>query len=186
MSHNIALPDGQVASTCASVALARASRLAGLGCTRVIELCVGPSLSVLQSAYSRMGISCTGNDIDSRWTRAGGPWIRGDAMEIDISWADAVVFAPPLSAGCTGCRADALCVDAVRPGFVPFMKKEKLPQTVVLVCPARSLATREDRNQLYRLVATCWTRSASIEVVEAMDERGRVRKYTEVWCLGVR
>lgn len=183
---NLAVKTGPVASTCDAVARARARRMSTLGIQSVIELCVGPSLSALQHAYSAYKIECTGNDVDMRWTSLGGPWVCGNAMHVGIAGFDAAVFAPPLSNGCTGRREDSLSVDEVTPSFHDFIDRNDTPEFVVLVCPARALATGPDKAQLYRLLSHAWHRFGSVEVIEAKDARGRIRKYTEIWCQQVK
>ena len=34
---------------------------------KILELCVGPSLCRLENEYKKFGMTCYGNDIDSRW-----------------------------------------------------------------------------------------------------------------------
>ena len=75
--------DLATANTCLSCAEQRAQNLASLGVKTVIELCVGPSLAVLESVYRKQNITVTGNDIDSRWKEyyPRGKWIIGDARD---------------------------------------------------------------------------------------------------------
>lgn len=140
------------ARTQVTCARQRASYLSDLGINSVLELCVGPSLKTLELAYAEFSIGVTGNDIDKRWVDyyPQGNWIIGDAMEIDHSGFDCIVFAPPLSQGCSGKREDALSIYDVVPSYFDFIKRlhNKL---YVLVLPGRSFSTQEDRNQFYHL-----------------------------------
>lgn len=45
----------------------RALTLHKNGVKEVIELCVGPSLKILEESYKEYGINCIGNDIEKRW-----------------------------------------------------------------------------------------------------------------------
>src|SRR5512146_1716358 len=58
------LSDDETARTDPECALQRAENLAVMGVESVLELCVGPSLRVLEAAYAQHGIVATGNDID--------------------------------------------------------------------------------------------------------------------------
>jgi hypothetical protein len=93
----------KTARTCEECAGLRAENLAILGVRKVLELCVGPSLRVLERAYRGQGIECWGNDVDIRWKHyyESGKWIIGDALSIDVRGFDCCVFAPPVTRGCT-------------------------------------------------------------------------------------
>jgi len=149
--------DDLTASTQEECALQRALCMAGIGSVRrVLELCAGPSLPTFERAYAHHGISVTGNDIDSRWQRSypGGKWLMGDALTVPLAGFDAVVFAPPMSRGCTGRREDSLMVWEVEPGYLDFVARlGSFKGIVVLVLPGRALATRDDRTQFYELQA---------------------------------
>lgn len=174
------LDDHATARTDPEAALQRAENLAILGVRSVLELCVGPSLRVLEAAYARVGISCVGNDIQRRWREyyPQGRWVLGDALTVDWSPFDAVVFAPPVTRGCTGKRVDALRIDEVFPRYDDFLAR---PYAGVraMVLPARALATRWDREQMHALIG-----SRSVEVVPLTSGRRRIRKYVDVYLVG--
>lgn len=159
----------------------RAENLAILGVKSVLELCVGPSLRPLEAAYKAVGISVvTGNDIESRWRDyyPEGSWIIGDARTVDTSAYDAVVFAPPLSKGCTGTRADSLSVDEVFPPYTEFLNLKN--KVVVLVLPGRTLSVKNDKPQLHRLLSRLHESrvGTNIEVVPLKD---KVTKYVDIY-----
>lgn len=171
--------DADTACTRFECAVQRSENLAVLGVKRVIELCVGPSLRALERAYALHGISVVGNDIDDRWRRAHprGAWVIGDALSVPLGGFDAAVFAPPLSRGCSGEREDALMIEEVRPSYGDFMRaSNEFTGLRVLVLPARSGATREDRRQLHALLA----RLPPHEVVQLTAGRRRIVKYHDV------
>lgn len=169
--------DEETARTPFACASQRAENLAILGAKNVLELCVGPSLRVLERAYEQVGIKVTGNDIDMRWRsyHPGGSWVIGDALEItafDYMW-DTMVFAPPLSHGCTGRRADSLMINEVTPKYTDFLHfSQEYKGILTLVLPARSLATRDDRSQFHSLLSNI---EGSVEVVPLVD--GCVKYY---------
>lgn len=173
----------ETANTRVSCAIQRAENLAILGSKRVIELCVGPSLRVLEKAYSDVGIEVVGNDIDPRWKNhyPKGNWLIGDAREVSLEGFDTAVFAPPLSKGCSGKRKDALRVSEVRPMYWGFLAREDIPLISVLVLPGRCLTTRRDRRELYDLLLGIPWRF-EVDVMHLKDERDRVVKYVDV-CL---
>lgn len=146
----------QTANTNADCAEQRAQYLSLLGINSVLELCVGPSLKVLEGAYKKYNIKVTGNDIEKRWQKyySNGNWIIGDALSIDYTGFDCIVFAPPLSKNCSGKREDALSIFDVNPKFTDFIKKtNSLPVYKILVLPGRSLSTKNDRKQYYHLIS---------------------------------
>lgn len=173
------LSDDETARTDPECASQRAENLAVLGVRSVLELCVGPSLRVLEEAYARHGIVAHGNDLDRRWVRyhPGGRWVVGDALEVDWTPYDAVVFAPPVTRGCTGRRADALRIDQVLPGYREFMARPYSGYRV-MVLPARSIATSEDRREYYALLSAI---SVPYDAVPLVAERRRIRKYVDVY-----
>lgn len=155
--------DGATANTAQLCARQRAQKLAALGCTSVLELCVGPSLQVLTREYDRVGLECWGNDIEARWKRywPTGRWLIGDCTHVfqqHCQTFDAVVFAPPLSLGCSGSREDSLMIEQVCPSYQSFiaMARGLYHGHLVLTLPGRSQATREDRAQLHALLAPLW------------------------------
>lgn len=166
--------DNQTASTHSTIALQRAENLAVLGCKRVLELCVGPSLRPLESAYQRVGISVVGNDIDSRWQNLypHGQWIIGDARKVDTSGYDAVVVAPPLSRGCSGRREDALSIDEVFPSYYDFLNVRS--KYAVYVLPGKSFSIKKDRKQLYRFLS-------HLPNFEVVPLQLKVVKYIDVY-----
>jgi hypothetical protein len=176
------LSDGETARTEPECAAQRAENLAILGVGSVLELCVGPSLRVLEAAYSTHGIVATGNDLEERWRRyyPEGRWEMGDCMEIDPRPYDAVVFAPPVTRGCTGHRIDSLRVSEVEPGYTRFLWSLQVwgfGGIGVLVLPARSIATSRDREETYGLLSVL----GSYEMVPLHAERRRIRKYVDVY-----
>jgi len=179
--HNIARYD-KVATTIQPVAKSRAEYAAVLDIRTVIELCVGPSLDTLQNEYNKFGIEVIGNDVDMRWHDSKHSWRMGDALTVDIYDVDAAVFAPPLSRGCSGKREDALMIEEVTPRFDDFLSRTDLPKVVVLVCPARSLATTDDVCQLFKLRHQALKKFVNVEIVPQYDARGKCRKYVELWC----
>lgn len=133
-------------------------------CARLIELCVGPSYEVLRAAYENVRIECWGNDIDPLWERREtSRWITADALHIVRSLDDmkhrfdVVVFAPPLTVGCTGLRHDLLMIDDVTPRFDAFIEQLdvwfKTVKFAILVIPGRARSTKEDRCQLHKLTS---------------------------------
>lgn len=177
------LTDNETARTDPECAIQRAENLAVFGVKSVLELCVGPSLRVLEAAYAQHGISATGNDIDRRWARyyPQGKWEIGDAFSIDPNPYDAVVFAPPVTKGCTGRRIDALRINEVNPSYNRFLFMMSLwgySGTIVMVLPARSIATSEDRREFHDLVDPL---GVPYEVVPLHAERRKIRKYVDIY-----
>lgn len=167
--------DEQTASTRWACAQQRATNLAILGAKSVMELCVGPSLQVLERAYAQVGLSVSGNDIDPRWQSyyPQGRWVIGDACNINTSAYDAVVVAPPLSKGCSGKREDALSLEQVSPSYYQFLG---LPNKIlVYVLPGRTLSVKSDRRQLHKFLSHL---SGRVEVVPLVDG---VIKYVDVY-----
>lgn len=168
--------DHKTAKTDYICALQRAKNLSDLGRKDVIELCVGPSLQTLEKAYRLFGINVTGNDIDPRWMRMypNGNWIIGDCREVNLDMFDCVVYAPPLSKGCSGKREDSLSIDEVFPPYSSFLSRSIL---TVLVLPGRTLSTREDRSQLHKLLKQI---NRPYELVAI---RNKVVKYWDLYLL---
>jgi len=171
------LSDDTTARTDPEAALQRAENLAVLGARSVLELCCGPSLRVLEKAYAQHGITCHGNDIERRWQRyyRDGNWHLGDALTVDWSAFDAVVFAPPVTRGCTGRRADALRISEVFPRYSDFLARP-FDGIKVMVLPARALATSQDRSEMYALIG-----GRSVEIVPLTSGRRHIRKYVDVY-----
>jgi hypothetical protein len=155
--HNLSIvPNEDTACTNEDAATERAYNLACFGSKRVLELCVGPSLATLEDAYAKQGIQVTGNDIDKRWAEyyPKGNWIIGNCFEIPYYKFDTVVFAPPLSKGCTGKREDSLMLEEVNPPYRRFVDESQYKgKLLVCVFPGRALATRADRQQMYKFLA---------------------------------
>lgn len=135
-----------------------------------LELCVGPSFDALTRAYADENILCWGNDIDRRWRPMQHTqqrrWIDGDAMTVaskldPTSNIKVVVFAPPLTYGCTGRRVHALMVDEVTPRYVDFIDQLatwfKIVDVAVMVLPGRARATSDDRSQFHHLIGQLTT-----------------------------
>jgi len=169
----------ETASTDPRCALQRAENLAILGTRSVLELCVGPSLRVLERAYASLGIHVVGNDIDRRWIEyyPRGEWIHGHAFEADWSPFDTVVFAPPLSRGCSGTREDSLRVDEVYPSYEEFMAVPFVGLRC-MVLPARSLSTSLDRTEFNRLLSLI---PGHYDVVPLTAGDRGIRKYVDVY-----
>lgn len=174
--------DANTANTNPSSAIQRAENLAALNVQSVIELCVGPSLSVLEQAYKTFNISVTGNDIEDRWRKfyPNGKWIIGDALKLDTSAFDAVVFAPPLSKGCSGRREDSLSIDEVVPKYIDFLNNLKSDK-VVLVLPGRTLSTRTDRKQYYKLLSNIVSLGFNCETIPLTAGRRSIVKYVDLY-----
>jgi len=170
------------AKTCIDAALQRAQYLNILGAKNVLELCVGPSLKVLESFYKSYDMSVTGNDIEKRWQEyyPQGSWIIGDAFGFNYNEFDAVVFAPPLSIGCTGKREDSLSIDKVFPtynSFINKIEKDNYKGIVVLVLPGRSLATKYDRTEYYKLLRSI---NKSYETIPLKAGKKGIVKYYDL------
>ena len=174
--------DRLTAHTQSVVAHQRAETLACLNKKNVLELCVGPSLKVLQDAYSKVGVSVTGNDIEQRWKKfyPEGKWLIGDCFNIDWTPFDAIVFAPPLSKGCSGRREDSLMIEQVTPSYYDFLKKLNPRQSACLVLPARCIATKQDRIQYHRLLSYLWNNGFQFQIKEMKDSK-QIRKYVDVY-----
>lgn len=175
--------DEATAHTDPDCAQQRAVYLSVLGARTVLELCVGPSLETLTQAYSSCEIAVTGNDIEERWRSRfpRGNWVIRDALDVDPRDFDAVVFAPPLSVGCSGTRDDSLAIEAVEPSYERFLLSCMFwgfEGIGVLVLPSRSLSTPEDRKQLHRLMASV---PAPYEICPLYAGQRRIRKYVDVY-----
>jgi hypothetical protein len=176
--------DNETARTCPDAAMQRAENLAIMGCKNVLELCVGPSLSVLQQSYRSYGIRCSGNDIQHRWSAyyRKGTWLIGDCLQVPYEGFDCIVFAPPLSKGCTGRREDALPIDSVFPRYQDFLTRVRTQEVdFVLVLPARSWATRQDRTQFHSLMNSLQLNGLSPEPVAITSGRRKITKYIDVY-----
>lgn len=174
------MSDSETAHTDPECAMQRAENLAILGARNVLELCVGPSLWTLEAACRPYGISVWGNDIDSRWQQAypQGKWILGDCMACPWEMFDTVVFAPPLSRGCTGTRDDSLRVNEVRPRYTDFLARP-YSGARVMVLPARSISTSDDRREYHALLSMVPTGEYTVSNLSA--GRRRIRKYVDVY-----
>lgn len=163
----------------------RAFNLAALGCNKVLELCCGPSLRTLEKSYSKYGLSVCGNDIEQRWQRyyPTGNWIIGDALKVSYLNHDAIVFAPPLSKGCTGKREDALMINQVFPRYDAFLEvaAKDLNKKYVLVCPARSLATSNDREQLHHLLNKVRLYGFRYDAIQLKANKRQITKYLDIY-----
>ena len=174
--------DGKTANTNPESAVQRAEYLSLLGIKTVIELCVGPSLKCLERAYNKFGITVSGNDIDARWRDyyPDGRWIIGDALRTDISSFDAVVFAPPLSRGCSGKREDSLMIEQVFPRYEDFLKHQRKIKMAVLVLPGRTFATKFDRAQYHKLTHIINSHGFKHEPVPLVSGRRGTVKYIDL------
>lgn len=181
--NNISLySDAATANTRLKCASQRAENLAILlrPGARVLEMCVGPSLQRLEREYAKYGIECVGNDIDARWKTyyPGGRWIIGDALALDVSNFDAVVFAPPLSKGCSGRREDSLSLEKVNPSYRSFLQAYRGFKGIkAMVLPGRTLSVKHDRMEFHKLLAEL----TDYDVVPLKD---KVVKYVDVYIQG--
>lgn len=183
---NISLVDDETtANTCRDVANSRAANLSYLGVKTVLELCVGPSLSVLESAYSSVNIEVVGNDIDPRWVDyyPNGKWMLGDCLTLDYSGYNAVVFAPPLSKGCTGKRSDSLSIQNVMPSYDHFVDKwyHSRSGVAVLVLPARSLSTTPDKREFHHLINRLYEYNIDVCPIQMKAGKRSIRKYVDIY-----
>jgi hypothetical protein len=176
------LDDDRTARTDPDCAFQRAATLGCLGVKSVLELCVGPSLRVLEEMYARYNIVAAGNDIELRWKRyyPEGRWIIGDALTVDWSPFDAVVFAPPVTRGCTGRRDDSLRISEVLPRYTDFLSRP-FPGVKVMVLPARATATSEDRREMHELLASAYDATHEVAVIPLKSGRREIRKYVDVY-----
>lgn len=172
------VPDDLTARTASDCARQRAEHLAILGASRVLELCVGPSLLTLEAAYESYGLEVVGNDIDTRWKQyhPNGQWLIGDCFKVPWDDFDAVVFAPPLSVGCTGTREDALPISKVVPRYEDFMAK-RFMGIRCMVLPARTFATHYDRKEFFDLTFDL----VNPDVIPLTSGSRKVRKYVDVY-----
>lgn len=177
--------DINTARTMQDAAQQRAENLASLGCTKVLELCVGPSLKILEQSYNKLGIEVTGNDIENRWKKyyPAGKWIMGDALSISYAGFDGIVFAPPLSRGCTGKREDSLRVNQVFPRYTDFLlRADKSSASIyTMVLPARSIATSQDRAELFNLINRISIKNFKYEMIELRAKKRSVVKYVDLY-----
>jgi len=164
------------ANTKKGIAEQRAENLDILNATNVIELCCGPSLSVLGSAYNEYDIKVTGNDIDPRYEGYAPdyPWLIGDCFEVDTKQYDFIVFAPPLSKGCSGRREDSLSIFDVTPSYLDALDCFK-DQNLCLTLPGKSLSTSKDRAEFYKLLSLI---NRPFEVVLLKQ---KVTKYIDIY-----
>lgn len=169
--------DNKTARTRLSCAEQRAVNLSILGCKRVLELMVGPSLRTLEQFYNLNGIEVTGNDIDPRWKSyyPNGNWLIGDANKINTSGFDAIVVAPPLSKGCSGKREDALSLEEVVPSYYNFLNLKASVITYVL--PGKTLSIKKDKEQLFKFLSHLKGR---YEICPLVD---KVIKYIDVYYI---
>lgn len=176
--------DNKTANTQNIIAQQRAENLFVLNKRNVLELCVGPSLNILQKEYNKFGIYVTGNDIEQRWKNyfPQGNWIIGNCFDINYKNFDVIVFAPPLSKNCSGKREDSLMIEQVNPSYYDFIKKLKLfkNKNAVLVLPARSISTKYDKIQYFKLLAFLQN-SGYNPVVREMKDNKNIRKYIDIY-----
>lgn len=176
-----------VATTQYKCAIQRASNLASLNVKSVLELCVGPSFENLEKAYNYLGISLTGNDIDPRWRQhyPDGNWIICDALEAVDNNHDCTVFAPPLSEHSTGKREDSLMIKQVEPSYKEFLSKVDIDNIAVLVLPGRSLSTKRDRKQFYKLYSYIYQIGYKLIFLDHITDEG-ITKYIDLYIRGSR
>ncbi len=102
----------------------------------------------------------------------------GDCFSINYNPYDVVVFAPPLSKGCSGKREDSLSINQVTPSYYDFIKLRK--EKAVLVLPGRSKATKQDREQYYTLITQLYYHNINFIVVPLIN---KVVKYYDVYLI---
>ena len=157
-----------------------------VGAERVLELCVGPSLRTFEHQAEALEIEVWGNDLDKKWRdyHKRGKWILGDALEVARKHGrdfDAVVFAPPLTKGCTGKREDSFMIDQVYPRYEDFLPLAKTHlRAAVLVLPGRSTRTQPDREQYFKLMDKVYRLERRIEVITLTSTRN-AQKYVDVY-----
>lgn len=153
----------------------------------ILELCVGPSLKVLEEAYRQFDLVVVGNDIELRWQRyyPHGKWLIANALQLNYDCFDAVVFAPPVTRGCTGKRCDSLMIHEVCPTYLDFIHKVKYDKyhgICVCVLPARALrGTTYDRREYYTLISKIREVSSYMEVIPLTEGRRHIMKYIDVY-----
>lgn len=181
--------DLATAKTNMESAIQRAINLKNIGVKSVLELCCGPSLKTLVAAYKMNGISCWGNDIDNRWVNyyPQGYWIIKDCLKLNkdsIKFFNAVVFAPPVTKGCTGKREDSLMIEQVTPSYYDFLEYIKDYKGIkALVLPARSILAGEDNNQYHKLINYIYKNYnvSYIDVKHLTEGKRKIRKYVDVY-----
>ena len=180
MSNNISsFTDKETARTCFVCAKQRAENLAILGAQSVMELCVGPSLRILETVYKEAGIKqIYGNDIDKRWEKyyPQGKWIIGDARKVNVK-CDALVVAPPLSKSCSGRREDSLSLEEANPSFYDFIHLDY--KIIVYVLPGRTLSVQKDREQLYKFLSFL-PKNRENNIVPL---KNKVNKYIDIYSI---
>lgn len=176
------------ATTCPVCCNQRAKYLSTLGSTKVLELRVGPSLRELEKAYAKVGIKVIGNDIEAKYQKyyPKGNWIIKDCLEftekeLKLLNIDTLVFAPPLSKGCSGTREDSLSIDTVFPKYLDMLKSFSTLNinTLVLVLPGRTWSTRLDKNQYHKLLSNIYTILPNTNVTPYPLVH-KVRKYLDL------
>ncbi len=183
--HNLSkYKDFETANTHCSIASKRAANIAQFKKKDILELCVGPSLSTLEKEYKKLGLNVTGNDIEFRWKKhyPNGKWLIGNCFDIDWNPFDMIVFAPPLSKNCSGKREDSLMIESVNPSYYDFIKKlnKEKNKSAIIVLPARSISTKYDRNQYYKLLSFIQRNNYNIKPIEMKDNKN-IRKYIDVF-----
>ena len=179
--------DNLTASTNITSAKLRAENLYSLGAKEVLELCVGPSFEILKKAYETYGINFFGNDIENRWKKyyPDSSWFIEDCTKLDFSQFQSVVFAPPLSVGCSGKREDSFRINQVNPNYYFFPFSSKLPEISVLVLPARSLSSKLDRGEFFKFYSFLVKKfsNKNIEVFQSGIQKSHrfIRKYLEIY-----
>jgi hypothetical protein len=186
MNYNLStIANDKTAKTNSTSAQQRAQNLYILGSKVVLELCVGPSLRVLEEYYNQLNIQCYGNDIDIRWKEyySEGNWIIGDCLNINYpNNIDTLIFAPPLSIGCSGKREDSLNINSVYPNYKSFIDINKDNNLLkVLVLPARSLSSRCDKLEYHALLNYIQQHSSQIDINILTEGSRRIRKYIDVY-----
>jgi hypothetical protein len=130
----------------------------------VLETCAGISSVKIAKAYKEAGYQIATNDIDPRYKKHEPNMVVGDALALDFSSYDLVVFAPPLSKGCSGRREDSLSIYEVTPSYESFLDRAfrfKNLKGVGLVLPGKTFSTALDAAQFYQLIRSIYFGFAS-------------------------
>ena len=130
----------------------------------VLETCAGISSVKIAKAYKEAGYQISTNDIDSRYKKHEPNMIVGNALTLDFSSYDLVVFAPPLSKGCSGRREDSLSIYEITPSYESFLDRAfhfKNLKGVGLVLPGKTFSSASDTAQFYQLIRSIYFGFAS-------------------------
>ena len=159
----------------------RAYNVACFGGKKVLELCCGPSLPLLEAAYGYQNIEVTGNDIDPGYAERypAGKWSIGDCLT--DSWTlylpfDTIVFKPPTKGG-------TISIDDINPSYEKFIDAINLKDKLgVCVFAPNILDTRESRKQMYKFLSFCQDKYW-LKDYEFLPSKAGSRKPIKYWEL---